>query len=307
MIGDDDAASFAAWSDDAETFVDDLALQYLGDWWKLDFNATAFADFREAANATLDDDAWNAFDSAYETFTLTFEDLNWPYDGWEGAFFLMEADGTYYDVPGGGWLEEQSVTYEIQIDASLSYIIYVPPDCDNSQVSWSIADGSGATRVSGGACSLCTWDATSSSPLACAEDCDAPFMASDDLDCDDRRRRLANATAPSRAPSRAPTSLDNLFALDLRAASLGSTFDGAPEECYWSTLGDGTCDDENNNAYCGYDGEDCCVNTCASGSDDPWVNFERFCLRPASHKILATPSVKARAPSHVVAGEEVGV
>ncbi|CAM9566132.1 unnamed protein product, partial [Ectocarpus sp. 4 AP-2014] len=44
------------------------------------------------------------------------------------------------------------------------------------------------------------------------------------------------------------------------------------ENCDTSDLGDGYCDQDNNNEICGYDGGDCCECTCVNpwGDDDDW-------------------------------------
>ncbi|CAM9449894.1 unnamed protein product, partial [Ectocarpus sp. 12 AP-2014] len=40
------------------------------------------------------------------------------------------------------------------------------------------------------------------------------------------------------------------------------------ENCNVRALGDGYCDQENNNEICGYDGGDCCECTCVNPRDD---------------------------------------
>ncbi|CAM9608575.1 unnamed protein product, partial [Ectocarpus fasciculatus] len=42
------------------------------------------------------------------------------------------------------------------------------------------------------------------------------------------------------------------------------------QNCDTSDLGDGRCDQDNNNEICGYDGGDCCECTCVSRWDDDW-------------------------------------
>ncbi|CAN0254086.1 unnamed protein product, partial [Hapterophycus canaliculatus] len=64
------------------------------------------------------------------------------------------------------------------------------------------------------------------------------------------------------------------------------------ESCngYRADIGDGHCDDQNNNAECRYDGGDCCECSCQSGEYqclrhfdclDPQLNTTE-CIMPAS-------------------------
>ncbi|CBJ33705.1 conserved unknown protein [Ectocarpus siliculosus] len=46
----------------------------------------------------------------------------------------------------------------------------------------------------------------------------------------------------------------------------------ASQECDFWDLGDGWCDQVNNNELCGYDGGDCCECTCEVPTDDDWDN-----------------------------------
>ncbi|CAM9941869.1 unnamed protein product [Scytosiphon promiscuus] len=53
--------------------------------------------------------------------------------------------------------------------------------------------------------------------------------------------------------------------------------------CVANNLGDGVCDDANNNAACGYDGGDCCVCTCTDGPVHQCGGTGYTCIDPDAH------------------------
>ena len=66
FAGEPDGGDFANWTAAAGAWVDDVAKDWLGDWWGLNFTALTFAQFSEGKG--LDDDAWNTFVGSYDTF-----------------------------------------------------------------------------------------------------------------------------------------------------------------------------------------------------------------------------------------------
>lgn len=87
-------------------------------------------------------------------------------------------------------------------------------------------------------------------------------------------------SAVSAAPSMFPTSLKNVFGVDLRDVSSESQyFFITLDECEPASIADSACDSNNNNAACGWDGGDCCLDTCVSKGQDCSLS-ESDCTSP---------------------------
>lgn len=76
-------------------------------------------------------------------------------------------------------------------------------------------------------------------------------------------------SAMSAAPSMFPTSLENVFGADLRdVSSQNQYFFITLNECEPASVADSECDSNNNNAACGWDGGDCCLDTCVNKGEE---------------------------------------
>jgi hypothetical protein len=74
--------------------------------------------------------------------------------------------------------------------------------------------------------------------------------------------------------------------------------------CSGSAIGDGWCDDENNNAQCSYDGGDCCEGTCVSGLL-PCGSWPYDCISPGAPRPIQAPPTAAPTvrPTTVIAAK----
>ena len=89
-----------------------------------------------------------------------------------------------------------------------------------------------------------------------------------------------------------------IFLLVICCAGIGAQIDICPLYGNTSTVQDGRCDVENNNAECGFDGGDCCVCTCSDGSYYDCGSNGFTCLDP---KVAGVePSVCVESPSTLI-------
>ena len=73
--------------------------------------------------------------------------------------------------------------------------------------------------------------------------------------------------------------------------------------CTTSWLGDGYCDDVNNNALCNYDNGDCCSSTCVSTAAYACGINGYSCLDPRSVRPTSLPTVLTSRPTYVPTGK----
>lgn len=258
----DDQGTWNSWDSSYVDFGSSMSTQWLGRWWGINVSDVAtLDDLRDANVSNLDDDLWHLFSGTCgETYYLYLVD-SFDDGGWNTARLTITDLATGEEVVSDAYVPEDEswAYYELRMCPTGTYAITVTPDCDLNGaggVFWELNRASTSTWTSGEDCidSCDPFNTTS-----CTRDCSA-FSS-----CTwyTRRRLAADDDASTAVPTTYPTSLSNVFDEDLREVATDNRhFFLSLDACSPASIGDSVCDANNDNAACGWDGGDCCVQTC---------------------------------------------